>query len=432
MQKGFLKAIQGAAFGLLFLVAACAAPSGETVSATLPNQEEQAALPTFTLEVQPTPAATEVEPPPTSLNQLDAGTTFEVIAALHANILEIEEWLPRGFSVFERQAVVQPLVELSILPLGGILREYTPHSDLAGSWQQAAELYHDFYPQLSAWADGDLDDSSFSDILAGLSNRSSALIAEAGQIAAALDVETSQYGEQYALAKSVVFQLTSGLAQSFDGTEAEGGELAGLQEQPALVVRELNPFIYPFAGMDVFLTIGLLENTGTQAQERVEVEIRFFNFLGEHLGTMTGQLLARVALPGNIYPFSASIVTEGEEEALKDWTRYEIAILSRPVNPGQVTYQDFSLGVSSSRQGGVGGILIEGSLTNQGAQTVALEDLLIGVMALDADGKLVGVGNGAALGGGSLTSGQTAQFQAVIESLSGQPSTYRLFAEVSQ
>lgn len=432
MQKGFLRGMQVAVFGLLCLAVACSAPVDEPAPATMPIQEEGAGLPTFTLEPKPVPATPEAVPTPTPENQLDAASTFEVIAALHAHILEIQGWLPKGLSIFERQAVVRPLAELSILPLGDILRAYIPQSDLAGGWQQAADLYQDFYPQLASWADGDLDDDSFSDIMAGLSSHSSALIAEVGQIAAGLGVETSQYGEQYALAKSVVFQLTAGIVQQTTGTGAESGEIAELQQNPALVVRELNPFIYPFAGMDVFLTIGLLENTGTQAQERVEVEIMFFNFLGEHLGTMTGRLLAQVALPGRVYPFSASIVTEGEEEALKDWTEFEVTVLSQPVADAEVSYQDFSLSVSSTRQDGAGRVFIEGSLTNQGAQPVALEDVRLAVMAFDADGKLVGVGNGAALGTGSLNSGQMAPIQAVIESFSGEPSTYRLFAEVSQ
>ena len=162
----------------------------------------------------------------------------------------------------------------------------------------------------------------------------------------------------------------------------------------------------------------------------VEVEIRFFNFLGEHLGTLTGRLLAQVALPGSVYPFSASVLTEGEEEALQDWTEYEVTVLSQPVSSGTVPYQDFSLDVSSARRDSSEAVFIEGGITNQGAETVAIEDVRIAVIALDTAGKLVGVGSGSVSGEGSLSPGQSVPIQATIEALSGEPVTYRLFAEV--
>jgi len=416
--------------GLLCLAAACAAPSAETAQPAFTLPEQQTALPTLTSEPEPTVVTPDPQPTLTPQNQLDASTTFEVLAALHAHILEIEGWLPQGLSSFERQAVIQPLAELSIRPLGAIFQEYSPQPGLAASWQQAADLYQDFYPRLDDWVDGDLDDVAFTDMMAGFSGRSAALIAEAGQVAAGLDVEISQYGDQYALAKGVVFQLSAGDISQAAGGQEESRALGDLQENPALVVREMNPFVYPFAGMDVFLTIGLLENTGAQAQERVEVEIRFFNFLGEHLGTLTGRLLAQVALPGSVYPFSASVLTEGEEEALQDWTEYEVTVLSQPVSSGTVPYQDFSLDVSSARRDSSEAVFIEGGITNQGAETVAIEDVRIAVIALDTAGKLVGVGSGSVSGEGSLSPGQSVPIQAFIEALSGEPVTYRLFAEV--
>jgi len=191
----------------------------------------------------------------------------------------------------------------------------------------------------------------------------------------------------------------------------------------------LNPFVYPFAGMDVFLTIGMLENTSPQAQERVEVEIKFFNFLGEHLGTMAGRLLARVALPGKVYPFSASIVTEGEETALKDWVEYVVTVYSQPFPAAETAYQDFDLSISSASQDTSGSHLIKGTMTHLGSETVPSEEVRIGVMAFDSAGELVGVGNGFVLSGESLSPGMSVDFQAVLEAVSGEPANYLLFAE---
>lgn len=418
-------------FGLLLGVAACAAlpdAAGPTPWSITDHASQ-------TAPVLPTEAAAAVnaaaDPSPTALphNLLDAPTTFEVVAAVHANLLQIAAWLPQGFSLFERQAIVQPIAEISMWPLEAVFIDYLPHPQLAESWQQAARIHGDFYAQLSSWLDGGLADEEFSQVLAGLLLESEALIGEAARIAEPLGVETSQYGPDFALARDVVFRLVPGIESQSQGWETDGATLPARQENPDLVVRQLNPFSYPFAGMDVLLTIGLLENTSPQAQQGVEVEIEFYNFLGEHLGTMTGRLLAQTALPGEVYPFSASIVKEGEEAALQDWVEYQVTVFSRPVSSGEVSYQDFSLSVSSTQQDVAGGILIEGSLTNRGAEAVALENVRIGVMALDSDGMLVGVGNGAALGTGSLASGQMAPIQAVIESLSGEPVTYQFFAE---
>lgn len=386
-----------------------------------PAQNDQTTADTETLAPSPVPE-----------NLLDATTTFEVVAAVHGNMLQIADWLPQGLSLFERRAIVQPIAEIRMAPLETVFTAYLPSPELAESWQQAAEIHRSFYPQLVSWVSGDLDDNGFTEVLAGFLSRSELVIAQAERIAGQLGVEAAQYGPDYALARDVVFRLFPGVADQ--GINVDAAESFGThrQENPNLIVRQLNPFTYPFAGMDVFLVVGLVENTSRIAQQGVEVEILFYNFLGEHLGTMVGQLMVQTALPGGVYPFSASVVKEGEEAALRDWIEFQATVFSHPVSGDGVSYQDFEMSVSSANLKGDGGMIVEGTLTNLGTETVSAAELRIGVMAFDLDGVLVGVGNGSAASGGNLMPGQSIPVRALIEVLSGEPARYQFFAEVSQ
>jgi hypothetical protein len=417
--------------GLLCALAACTAQPNEPARTGLPSPipTDQFVLPTPTTRVESPTVVQENALTPTQVNHLDVATTFEVIAAVQANLLKIEEWLSQDFSFFERQAITRPIAEISMFPLGAIFGENLPHPALAESWQQAAEIHRDFYPQLMAWVDGDLSDAGFSEKLEGLSTRSAELVAEADQIVSQLGVETSQYGSDYALAVEVVFRLAPGGVSQGTEWNTTVSEETERTENPDLVIRELNPFVYPFAGTDVFLAIGLLENTGARAQERVEVSIKFYNFLGEHLGTLTGRLLARVAFPGVVYPFSATIIAEGEEAALKDWVEVEVTVFSQPYTDSETVYQDFNLSVASASPGSSGSYTIKGTLTNLGGEKVPTDNIRIGVMAFDSDGKIAGVGNGSVPLGEVLSAGMTVAFEAVLEAVSGEPVRYQFFAE---
>ena len=147
---------------------------------------------------------------------------------------------------------------------------------------------------------------------------------------------------------------------------------------------------------------------------------------------MVGRLLVQTALPGGVYPFSASVVKEGEEAALKDWTDFRAIVFSHPVSDEGVSYQDFELSVSSASRKSDGKTVVEGTLTNVGSEMVLAANIRIGVMAFDLDGVLVGVGNGSVTSGGSLMPGQSMPVRAVIDALSAEPARYQFYAEVSQ
>jgi len=248
-----------------------------------------------------------------------------------------------------------------------------------------------------------------------------------------LGVDISRYGPGYAGAVEVVFTLQPEMPPAaVESFTVPGSD--PLEEAPDLQAVEVSPFLYSFAGSEIFLVIGRIENAGAQPQQDVEVEIRFYNFLDEHLGTSRGRLLAGTANPGGTYPFSASTVTEGEEAALKDWTRYEVAVYARPADAE--SYQDFELVSSAVAPDSSGRFVIEGQLTNTGGSVVQAGEIRVVVMAFGNDGGLVGVGEGGALAegpeltGSALAPGGTLNFQVVIEALSAAPAEFHFFAEV--
>lgn len=421
-----MRYLTGIALLILLLLTACA-----------PAAEVPTAAPTTAPATQPSPTPTPEHPEPTleptAVPALDAQTTFEVVAAVHAYVLMLDDWADQSTTLFERQAMLQPVIEIGMAPLGGILADYTPEPALAASWAVAADLHADLYPQALDWVTGNLADQAFIESLAEIRETSRQMIEGAVLAAGPLGVDTAQYGPGYAGAVEVVFTLQP--AEASPTAEAFVLPDAGpLEEAPGLQAVEVRPFLYSFAGSEIFLVIGLVEHSGVQPMQGVEVEVRFYNFQDEHLGTSRGRLLAGTANPGETYPFSASTVTEGEEAALKDWTRYEVTVYARPVEAE--SYQDFELVSSAIAPDSSGRFVIEGQLTNTGDRVVQAGEISVGVMAIGSEGDLVGVGEGVALAAGpdltgdTLAPGGTLNFQIVIEAVSAAPAEFRFFAEV--
>jgi hypothetical protein len=414
---------------LLILCSLTALPAcqpGVTLSDPTP---EPASPTTPAAALAPTPNA--VIDQATALPALSAEDTFVVIAALHANLNTLSLWGPNPPSPFERHAVIRPLLEIGMGPLGEILPAYQPPEAFLAEWQAAGQLYAEVYPQALVWADGELGDDPFWALHESAAARAADLVREAEEIAAGLGVQTGIYGPpEYLGAAQAVFRLlpAAGTQADADAGDPVSEVLPPREDVPGLQAVEVKPFLYPFAGSDVFVVVGLVEHTGTAPLADVLVEVRFYNYLDEHLGTSAGRLLADVALPGAVYPFSATTVTEGEEAALKDWTRYEVAITARPAD--QASYQFFTFELLSAEPTASGGIEVRGLLTNVGMETVSGEQVWVGVAARDAAGVLVGVGEGYLLDPVELASGASAEFRAQIEAVSGVTAEYWFLAEV--
>jgi hypothetical protein len=189
---------------------------------------------------------------------------------------------------------------------------------------------------------------------------------------------------------------------------------------------EITPFVFEFAGSEVFFTVGTIENTSAFPQQNVTVEVAFYNFLDEHLGTIRGRLLADVANPGSTYPFIAADVVAGEEAALKDWTRFEALAYSYPI--AQASYQEFSFENSTAAQID-GALILEGQLTNTGTQTIDPGLIRIGVSAFDSAGALVGAGDGSLYLEDLLSPNQSAAFEVTIQVTNAPPTSFEFFAE---
>jgi len=421
-----MRYLNGIAFLALLLLNACAPSAGTPTAAptTVPTIQ-----PTATSSPQPSEPTLEL----TAVPGLDAKTTFQVVAAVHAYVLMLDEWAGQGITLFERRAMLQPVIEIGMAPLGGILANHTPEPALAASWAAAADLHAALYPQALDWVTGNLSEQVFIETMTEIRESSRQMIEGAVLAAGPLGVDTSQYGPGYAGAVEVVFTLQP--AEASPTVEAFVLPDSGpIEEASDLQAVEIRPFLYSFAGSEIFLVIGLVENTGVKPMEGVEIEIHFYNFLDEHLGTSRGRLLAGTANPGETYPFSASTVTEGEEAALKDWTRYEVNVYARLAEIE--SYQDFDLVSSAIAPDSSGRFIIEGQLTNTGNQVVQAGEIRVGVMAFGSEGDLVGVGEGVVLTegpeltGSALAPGGTLNFQAVIEAVSAAPAEFRFFAEL--
>jgi hypothetical protein len=359
----------------------------------------------------------ETAPTQTGVLQLSARSTFEMIAAMQAYMLILEEWVAKDISLAEQQAVLSPLIEFGILPLGYIFDQYAPDPQLTADWNTASEIYRRFLPsKLDSTTSGELT-AMVEEI--GLS--STAMIQNAALTASSLGVDTSIYGPGYAGAIEAAHALLPELAVEPQAELPIPGDL-----NPEMLPIQIIPFTFDFAGSEIFFTIGMIENSSSIPQQNVTIEVTYFNFLDENLGTVRGRLLADVANPGGNYPFIATDVISGEEVALKDQTRFEVAIFSSPTE--DKSYQAFELTVSSSQEIN-GEILLRGQFTNTGDQALDLERIRIGAAAYDQGDILIGVGEGRLTSEGDLAPGGTAAFEVIIQVLNGTPASYQLFAE---
>lgn len=405
-------------FFSILLTACSATPVVPADPAFTPTQS----LPTPLLPSQeiPTPIPTAT---PTLAEPLDGRSSFAVIAAVRDNIATIRLWVNQGLSVFERQAVVRPLAETSVAPLGDILQHFTPAPALADSWTRAAELHEQFFPRLQSWVAGEMDDEAFGQFLDGMTAQAEEIMTTASQIAEdQLSVDTTLYGPNYTLANDIVFALSPLIGKN-------GGTQPAPQETAELVVQQLTPFTYSFAGTDIFTVVGVLENTGSAPQTEVQIEVRFYDGEDALLGITTGVLEFENVLPGRQYPFSASTITQGEEKDLFKWAHHETRVLARESD--ETTYQDFTLALTAAETTALGEINLTGTLTNSGGQTVPAGIVHIGVAAYNENGSLAGVGTGAANLLAELPPGGSADFQANITAFSGEPASYQYFAEAN-
>ncbi|MBN2044542.1 MAG: hypothetical protein JW757_05940 [Anaerolineales bacterium] len=404
---------------LILFLAACSSPSPSNPPAVTPT----ANLPTVTpLPPTQTPASAAAAPAETPPPQLSAQSTFEVIAALRAYVLIVEEWIEKTASLEERQAVLAPLIEYGQRPLGKIFDHYIPDDQLQAEWFAARDAFMEFDQSAFAWAIGQSTHEEFLPLLAQVSEITQEMMKDAEKAAQASGLDPSIYGPDYTGATRAVASLLPELSFQPLAAIPPAGDL-----NPALQLAQITPFVFSFAGSEIFFTIGTIENASATPQQNVEVEVQYFNFLDEHLGTVRGRLLADIANPAGVYPFIAAELVAGEEEALKDWTRYEAAAFSFPVSVE--SYQAFDLVLTLSEEIDQQ-IVLRGQLTNTGGQAVELADVRIGAAAFDAAGVLVAVGDGSPASAGALSPGASAAFTIVIQAANGEPASYQFFAEV--
>ena len=369
-----------------------------------------------------TPQSAEPDPTTTSIPQLDTQSTFAVIAAIRAHILIVAEWADKDISPAERQAIMVPLMDYSFQPLLTLSDLYTPADPLAGQWHAAFRTSNGFYLTTMAWATGESPDEEFFPELEAESTAIQEILEEAVPIATSDGVDPAQYGPDYAGANEAAAALLPEITVEPLPESPTPGEL-----NPALLPVQITPFVFDFAGSEVFFTIGTIENTSTVPQQNVEVEVAYFNFLDEHIGTVRGRLLADVASPGGVYPFIATDVVAGEEAALKNWTHYEVSAFSYPTS-GE-SYQKFEIAIPTSNDLG-GKYYLYGQITNIGDQPVGIQHIRIGAAAYDAAGALIAVGDGWVGPDGILSPGDSTPFSLIIQAYNGEPASYQFFAEV--
>jgi hypothetical protein len=357
----------------------------------------------------------------TAIPQLSARSTFEVISAVHGHILFIEEWQVADVSLYERQAVLYPQLEFMFSMLEKVFKYYRPHPDLANRWDLAERVFTELMPVSLGWASGEIPTENFQPKFSELNFRITETTENATSTAEELGVDTSQYGTDFTraiqAANALLAELAIGPLPELPGR----GDL-----NPEMIPIQITPFIFDFAGSEVFFTIGVIENISDIPQQNATIEVTYFNFLDENLGTVRGRLLADVANPGGSYPFIATDVIYGEEAALKDQTRYEMVVFSSPAEAE--SYQAFELSVSSSQEYN-GELLLLGQLTNTGDTTLGLERIHIGAAAYDQVDILIGVGEGRPTDEGDLAPGSATTFEIIIQTLAGEPTSYQLFAE---
>ncbi len=288
---------------LILLILTACSPAQQSTPVVNPTPLQ----PTATLIPPTETPPTEIHAPTeTAIPQLSAQSTFEVIAAMHAFVLIVEDYVAQDISPAEQEAIISPIIEFGILPLGYFFDQSSPNPQLADEWQTAAGIYRSL-------------------LLNEISPASGEMIESAASSAADLGVDTTQYGQDYASAIDAANALLPDIAIIPFPEPPARGEL-----NPELIPVQITPFTFDYAGSEIFYTIGTIQNTSAAPQQNVTIEVAYYNFLDEHIGTVRGRLLADVANPGSIYPFIATDIIAGEEAALKDQTRYEVAVFSIP------------------------------------------------------------------------------------------------------
>ncbi len=425
----------------LFFFSACSA----AVSNPAIEADAQLLAPTHT----PPPASTDTTTPleafaealtptidPLALPVLNAEQSYKMIATVHANILSVAAWVNQGLNQYEKQAVVGSVAELSMAPLAELFGQYTPDPAFDALWQTAKEIHTAFYPQLQTWVSSEMEDENFAGALNALMARSTEMIDEADNIARQqFNLNVNQYAPTYSQAMEIVFELQAtqpGVAARMQESPLLPTEEA-LQENTDLVVKDLTPYLYDFAGSEFFIVVGMLENTGEAPLTHVRVEVRYYDAKRDYIGTSQGELANQAALPGGLYAFTASTIIDGDAAIIRQsWDTYQVTVYAQPLAAETTQYyQDFSLTLSDTQQDVLGDYLIEGTLTNLGTETINGSEILVSVMAFDANEKLVGVGEGLALLEGPLAPGMAVPFTAALQSVSGNPVRYLFVAETA-
>ena len=427
----------------LFFLSACSA----AVANSAIEADAQLLAPTHTSTPASTDTITPLEafaealtPTPTidplALPVLNAEQSYKMIATVHANILSVAAWVNQGLNQYEKQAVVGSVAELSMAPLAELFGQYIPDPAFDALWQTAKEIHTAFYPQLQTWVSSEMEDENFAGALNALMARSTEMIDEADNIARQqFNLNVNQYTPTYSLAMEIVFELQAsqpGVAARMQESPLLPTEEA-LLENTDLVVKDLTPYLYDFAGSEFFLVVGMLENTGEIPLTHVRVEVRYYDAKRDYIGTSQGELANQAALPGGLYAFTASTIIDGDAAIIRQsWDTYQVTVYAQPLAAEATQhYQDFSLTLSDAKQNVLGDYLIEGTLTNLGTKTVNGSEILVSVMAFDANEKLVGVGEGLALLEGPLAPGMAVPFTAALQSVSGNPVRYLFVAEIA-
>ncbi|HKJ26850.1 MAG TPA: FxLYD domain-containing protein [Anaerolineales bacterium] len=429
---------QIAVIAFVIRLSACAAqPVSPTYTPQLLSNTATTSAAEQPSETAPTePDATDTAAGETPEDQsLSPEETYQTIAAVHANILLVESWLIQGISDNQREAMPTPIAEMSIAPLADIFQAYMPQPSLAESWQQAQNLHNRFYPQMAAWLNGELAEDDFAEALIALKIESNQMITEADQIAyQEFGIDVAEYQPDYALAMDIVFALAATAPGDLAGPRQLTDLLAASEAEPNpdLLVREVTPVIYQFAGSDLLLLIGLVENTGTENLELVEIEAQFFDVDDAYLGTLWGTTASVLIKPGKTYPFSASLVIDGDDTEIREqWQSYQVSAAAHPLSYApQAYYHEFDLVLLAVIENEPGEYTIGGSLTNLGTETVDSRDVFISAAGFDAGGALVGVGKGAAIQESVLNPGDSVPFEVVIQTGGEEPVRYQFFAEM--
>ena len=424
----------------IFLTACASQPASTTATMTIQPSSTPAVQLDAQPEAEPAAAPTATLPPlAAQMPEITPEQSYQTIAAVHANILLVESWLIQGISDNQREAMLTPIVEMSMRPLSSIFDVLKPPTEFTEPWQTAQDLHNRFYPQMMAWLVGDLADDLFAENLIALKTESNQLISTTDQIAyQEFGIEVAEYQPDYAIAMDIVFELSDQAAVGLTGNtpnhpwlQTELLTASPAVENQNLLVRDVTPLIYQFAGSDLLLVIGQVENIGAEPFELAEVEVLFYDVDNAYIGTMWGTTTTVLIEPGKTYPFSVSLVTDGDDTVIREqWLTYDVQVKAHPLSfEPAAYYHDFDIVLLNVTQTEPGEYLIEGSLTNLGPETVNSLEVFISATGFDTEGALVGVGSGIPIEERILAAGETIPFEIVIQTAGGEPVSFQFYAE---